>query len=505
MLFNSFSFLLFFLAVVLVSRFLVDWTGRKIFLLLASYLFYATWNPPFVALIWISTLLDWHAGKWMYRSKTIARRRLFLGMSLLGNLGILAYFKYAGFFLENLQTFLAVIGFHADFGRPGIMLPVGISFYTFQTLSYTLDMYREKITPCKNFLDYALFVTFFPQLMAGPIMRSADFLPQCQTSRVGNAAQIGWGLILMVIGLFSKVVVADGLMTPVVEQVFGADTAHGFLTSWAGALAFSSQIFCDFFGYSTCAVGVALCLGFSLTENFRFPYAAIGFSDFWQRWHISLSFWLRDYLFLPTAYAAARRLEDRKLFRFRLRQDYWSYAVATMITMLVAGLWHGASWLFVIWGGIHGVCLVVERSIRKTRLAAFAFWRSRTGRAGLGLTTFLLVSLAWVFFRAQTASQAFSLIADMVNIGQGWETVQALARGIRPAAGSLWLGGSDYTIVFAGTALLLLGHWRMRDSDLQKMFHRIPPALQIVLVTSMLYLVLIALTGEDRAFLYFQF
>ncbi len=356
MLFNSYTFILFLAAVLLLSRMLANWTWRKSLLLLSSYVFYAAWNPPFVVVLWISTIVDWYVGKWIHASSTRERRTFFLIISLLVNLGMLSYFKYGGFFVDNLNMLLHLAGFNFAFSQISIVLPVGISFYTFQTLSYTIDIFRGRLSPWHSFLDYALYVTFFPQLVAGPIVRAANFLPQCRSSRIGSSKQMGWGLSLLVIGLFAKIVIADSLAAPTVEVVYDSHGTLGCIAAWAGTLAFAIQIFCDFFGYSTCAIGVALSLGFSLPDNFRWPYGAIGFSDFWRRWHISLSSWLRDYLYIPLGGN-----------RMGIRRTY----VNLMITMLLGGLWHGASWMFVIWGGLHGIYLMAEGLIRQSGVAPF--------------------------------------------------------------------------------------------------------------------------------------
>ena len=230
-----------------------------------------------------------------------------------------------------------------------IILPMGISFYTFQTMSYTIDMYYERRAPAKNFLDFALYVTFFPQLVAGPIVRSGDLIPQFESPRKANTNQFLWGLFLLTLGLFQKVVMADSLLANKADTVFGAgQTLHG-LDAWGGVLAFSGQIFFDFAGYSTCAIGIAMMLGFVLPDNFRFPYASIGFSDLWRRWHITLSSWLRDYLYIPIG---GNRLSSTRTY------------VNLMITMLLGGLWHGAAWTFVVWGALHGLYLMIERFLR---------------------------------------------------------------------------------------------------------------------------------------------
>lgn len=489
MLFNSYTFIIFFAIVLVLSRVIGNWAARKTTLLLVSYLFYAAWNPPFVLLLWISTLVDWHASQKLYESKRIGQRRFYLSISLAVNLGMLAYFKYSGFLAENLNAPLASVGLSIPVDFSGIILPVGISFYTFQTMSYTIDIYRGNLKPWHSFLDYALYVTFFPQLVAGPIVRATEFLPQCDTPRKGSRNQIGWGLCLFVIGLFSKVVIADALMSPISEQVFDAVAPAGFLAAWAGTFAFSTQIFCDFFGYSTCAIGIALCLGFALPDNFRFPYAAMGFSDFWQRWHISLSSWLRDYLYIPLG--GNRNGTTR------------TYANLS-ITMLLGGLWHGASWMFVVWGGLHGIYLIAERLLLQTRLATFAFWTTQVGKACLTLGTFLLVCFTWVFFRAPNIERAFSMCLDMLDLTQALRYLLTTAPPI-DIANSILPSRFDYIVAIGVTTLVVGVHAYLKNTSLEAVFLKMPRALSSTILAVMAYLVIISMSGEDRAFIYFQF
>ena len=335
MTFNSFTFALFFLLVLGLYQLPLSWRARKGMLLCSSYLFYAAWNPPFVSLLVVSTVVDWVAGKRIYASRGTPRSA-WLVLSLCTNLGILAYFKYSPFLLQSFSELAAGVGIVFEPATAGIVLPIGISFYTFQTLSYSIDIYRRRLRPATSFLDYALFVTFFPQLVAGPIVRASEFLPQCLEPKRADARQMGWGFILLTVGLFQKTILADQLFAPIADVIYAEPDRVSFATAWLGTLAFSGQIFFDFAGYSACAIGAALCLGFALPDNFRYPYAAIGFSDFWRRWHISLSSWLRDYLYIP--------LGGNRHGRF-------SQAASLMLTMLIGGLWHGAAWTFVVWGG----------------------------------------------------------------------------------------------------------------------------------------------------------
>jgi len=465
--FNSLTFLAFFFIVLIVHYSPLGWTPKKGFLLVASYLFYAAWNPPFVALIWLSTAVDWYAAKWMFRSRSRGRRRGLLLLSLGTNFGLLGFFKYSGFLLENFVALGRHVGVMLSPVHLGILLPVGISFYTFQTLSYTIDVYRGQLEPTESPLDFALFVTFFPQLVAGPIVRASEFLPQLAREKRATSAQMGWGFALLTLGLFEKVVLADSWMAPAADLVFNAAPHAGALDAWVGTLAFSAQIFFDFAGYSTCAIGIALCLGFVLPDNFRYPYAAIGFSDFWRRWHISLSSWLRDYLYIPLGGNRRGR-----------RRTYINLA----LTMLLGGLWHGAAWRFVVWGGLHGTFLAAERWLREREMLP------KLPRVPAALMTYALVLITWVFFRGQ-------------SIGDGWLMLQAMF-GLR--ADSLVVGESHVAIVALVTVGLLMAHWRLRDDSVEGFWSRRSTLSRVLLLSAMLLAIVLS-PGEDRAFIYFQF
>ena len=348
MAFNSLTFLIFFAVVLAVHSLPLAWQARKTNLLLASYVFYAAWNPPFILLLWISTLTDWFAAKRM-ADAVGGRKRMFLVISILVNLGLLGYFKYGTFLQENFSAMLAALGMSYDVPDSSIILPLGISFYTFQSMSYSIDVYRGKIRPSESILDFALYVSFFPQLVAGPILRASFFLKQLAEDYEHRIVDLGWGVTLITLGMFQKVVLADGLLAPVVENVYGASMTASGADAWIGTLAFAGQIFFDFNGYSIIAVGLGSCLGFHLPWNFLSPYGAVGFSEFWRRWHVTLSAWLRDYLYISLG--GNRRGAVR---------TYVNLAA----TMLLGGLWHGASWLFVLWGAAHGALLVVERFLK---------------------------------------------------------------------------------------------------------------------------------------------
>jgi len=471
MVFNSLTFVVFFALVLLMHALPLRWTTKKVNLLLASYLFYAAWNPPFIVLLWVSTVVDWWAAKKLVQAEAPAARRAWMLLSVVVNLGMLAYFKYGEFLLQNFQVLMAGVG--VDYVPPdySIVLPVGISFYTFATLSYTLDIYLRRAVPARNFLDYALFVTFFPHLVAGPIMRPTELVPQFAQPRSATLDQLRFGLALMTLGLFQKIVLADAFLAPAAEMVYDGKAIPGALDAWMATLAFSGQIFCDFAGYSTTAIGAALCLGFAMPDNFRFPYAAVGFSDFWRRWHITLSSWLRDYLYIPLG--GNRHGEARTYF-------------ALMATMLLGGLWHGASWAFVVWGGLHGLYLATERVLR----ARFTGYRPGPfAMLGLGLLTYALVNVTWVFFRADSFDKAWLVLNGMFGLN-------AAAVPILPSV--------HLTMVALIVSAIVLTHWRMRDQTLEMAIARVPAMLVAGVWGLMLFAIVIA-QGAGNAFIYFQF
>ncbi|MBS0583450.1 MAG: MBOAT family protein [Proteobacteria bacterium] len=471
MVFNSLTFVVFFACVLVLHNLPLSWTTKKINLLIASYLFYSAWNPPFVILLWVSTVVDWYAAQGLVKARRESARHAWMLLSVVANLGLLGYFKYGQFLVDNFGALMGTLGIAWQPAHYDIVLPVGISFYTFATMSYTLDVYLRRAQPANNLLDYALFVTFFPHLVAGPIMRPTELVPQFEQPRKASADQLRFGLALMTLGLFNKIVIADSFLSRVAERVYDGDKIPGMLDAWAATLAFSGQIFCDFAGYSTTAIGAALCLGFAMPDNFRFPYAAIGFSDFWRRWHITLSSWLRDYLYIPLG---GNRHGERRTY------------AALMATMLLGGLWHGASWTFVVWGGLHGLYLAVERLVR-TRFAAY-----RPGPAmlvALGLLTFALVNITWVFFRARTFDKAWSVLRGMLG-------TNTASRPILPMFGLLTVA-----VIVGG---MVLTHWYMRGRTLESVVARAHPAA-VCAVWALLAFAIVIAQGSGAAFIYFQF
>src|SRR6476660_8255338 len=473
MLFNSLTFVVFFVVVVTLYWSIKSWQARKNLLVAASYIFYGAWNPPFAALLFGTTAMDFWLGRRMAKAKDQHARRRWLVASVCMNLSMLGFFKYGNFLLENFQWLLARIGVIYHPPHLDILLPVGISFYTFHSLSYTLDIYRGVLQPTRSLRDFILAVSFFPQLVAGPVVRAGDLLPQLAHPPRLKTNQFLWGLALMTLGLFEKIVLADTLLSGPADRVFGFAGSLVALDSWAGVLAFAGQIFFDFAGYSITAIGAALTLGFHLKDNFRFPYAAIGFSDFWRRWHISLSTFLRDYLYIP--------LGGNQVPPFRAASNL-------VIVMFLGGLWHGAAWTFVVWGLLHGSYLVIERVFR-IFFEEKPWVGSPLTRVVAGFATYGAVCIAWVFFRASDFTIASRMLSGMFG---------------GHAHGDAILSTREILQVAIVTICVIAAHWTLRDSNIETAVTRLPR--WIVTTTWALMACAIVLTqGNSNAFIYFQF
>jgi D-alanyl-lipoteichoic acid acyltransferase DltB (MBOAT superfamily) len=491
MVFNSYTFIAFFAVILFLHNLPFSWKVKKVNLLLASYIFYAAWNPPFILLLWFSTVIDYFVGRALYNEENKHKKKVLLVVSLIGNLGMLCFFKYGGFLLDNFVALVNGLGFNYHPAEPNIILPAGISFYTFTTLCYTIDMYKKKSEPVKSLLDFSLFVTFFPHLVAGPIVRPPQLVPQFESPRKATQLQLMQGLFLLSLGLFMKVVVADTLLAASADTVFSFPRPLMWLDAWIGVLAFSGQIFFDFAGYSTCAIGVAMCLGFVLPENFRYPYAAIGFSDFWRRWHITLSLWLRDYLYIPLG---GNRKGEVKTY------------VNLMITMLLGGLWHGASWTFVAWGALHGIYLCVEKLVKEkfantpkqmeeTMVVAEAslapaFLRNNAlSNFLLALFTFFMVTITWVFFRAPDFGTALRILSSMFGqIDEGMPVLPTV----------------DIVKVIIVITLMIIFQWFMRNTSILKLAHH-TKWWAVAIVWAVMVIGLVLSQKSSDSFIYFQF
>jgi D-alanyl-lipoteichoic acid acyltransferase DltB (MBOAT superfamily) len=397
-LFTTVDFAVFFTTVLALSWLVPAFGTRwKLLVLLASYVFYSWWDWRFSGLLAASTALNQAAAEAIARSRSASARRTVLGLAVAAGLATLGFFKYAGFFAISLANALGHLGLGAPLPLLQVVLPVGISFFTFQAISYVVDVYRGTTEPASR-LDFAVYLAFFPHVVAGPIVRAREFIPQLRRSGAEPRLDGGRALCLILGGLFKKVVVAGFLATAIVDPVFGAPGAHSRLEVLAAIYGYAVQIWADFSGYTDIAIGCALLLGIRFPANFNAPYTATSLQDFWRRWHMTLSRWLRDYLYVPLGGSRGSRL-------FTARN--------LMLTMLLGGLWHGAAWTFVVWGGIHGAFLVAERRLRGRTPGL----DPAVNRALARLLTFHVVCLAWIFFRADSVGTGFSVLGRLVTGG----------------------------------------------------------------------------------------
>lgn len=471
MLFHSYVFLYFFFVTLLLHE-LLPRPAKRWLLLAASLTFYGAWNARYLLLLLVTTLIDFYAAKWIAASGAERRRRLLLAVSLASNLGILGLFKYYNFFADSFDHF-----FPGALPLHHLLLPVGISFYTFQSMSYTIDVYRRELPPCRDFAEFLLFVSFFPQLVAGPIVRAVDFVPQLEAAaRPRPAASIRRGIQLFALGFFRKVVVADSLAV-FVDAVHADPGAFGGADLWVSAYAFAFQIYYDFAGYSDMAIGLALFFGFHFPENFHRPYMAKNIAEFWRRWHISLSTWLRDYLYIPLG---GNRYGSVATYRNLL------------LTMALGGLWHGANWTFLAWGFFHGAALAVHRMFRQAaaRLPPLAaLTASRPFTVLSILLTFHCWTLSMVLFRAQSMGVATDMLRRMFTPGSG-------------VPGQATFGGAG---IFTLCAALYVLQAINEKADLLEAVDRLPLLLRILLAAGILWGAILFAPQNAAPFLYFQF
>lgn len=493
MLFPTLDFAIFFLVV-----FGISWElrrrgeFRKVFLLGASYVFYGYWDWRFTALLAASSLINYAAGRLLSLTRDDRERKLLVGVAVALNLSILGFFKYYGFFLESLAEVLYSVGWERDLPFLEIILPVGISFFTFQGISYVVDVYRREIPASDSPLDVFLYISFFPQLVAGPIVRAAHFMPQLQAEPRLSRSMISLGIVLILLGLFKKMVIANYLATELVDTVFFDPSAYSGADLLLALYGYAVQIYCDFSGYSDIAIGVAALLGYRFKWNFNQPYRAASLQEFWRRWHISLSEWLRDYLYKPMGGSRCGAVKTyRNLF----------------LTMLLGGIWHGAALTFLIWGVIHGTALAVERLVMAFKttpapaVAVVGYGQGAMGgtlasgssgglRLGLAIRVFLtfhIVCLAWIFFRAESLEFAIDYLVGLFN----WSEPAQFTR--------------PFLVLMVG--LSLAAHFLPGDLVV-RMARRLEPfgpvALGIVLGFGILLIESVAPEGV-APFIYFQF
>ncbi|MFC1734509.1 MBOAT family O-acyltransferase [Candidatus Hydrogenedentota bacterium] len=464
MIFNSVEFLVF-LVVVLSLYYILNHRWQNILLLVASYFFYGWWDWRFLSLLGISTVVDYACGWGVYLSENRHRKKLFVLLSVCCNLGILGFFKYFNFFAASTTRLFSALGMDASPTTLNIVLPVGISFYTFQTMCYTIEIYRKELKPSRDFISYALYVSFFPQLVAGPIERAKNLLPRLSRRRVVTFADLSIGFRLIISGFVKKVAIAD-VVARSVNLAFDDPAAHSGVTLIVAVYLFAIQIYCDFSGYSDIARGTARLLGVDIMQNFRFPYLSTSLRDFWRRWHISLSSWFRDYLYIPLGGSHGGLAKTMRNL---------------MITMTLCGLWHGAAWNFVWWGSLHAGFLCCERVYatikpqrnkeREGRLAAFLGW----------FITFHFVGLGWILFRSTSLGHAFTYLNSMC---QGGLSVDK---------------GSLYSLLWALALLLWIEIPYV--PAIKKRVSRFTPMIHAV----GLLVIIITWTSDYVPFIYFQF
>jgi alginate O-acetyltransferase complex protein AlgI len=472
--FTSFEFVVFILGVILVRSCIRNFTIEKWFLLVASYVFYMSWSIPYALLIIFTSLVDFLIGVWLGQIGDQRKRKLLLVMSIVANLGVLAYFKYTNFLLDNLWSGLTGLGFQISRWQYEIILPLGISFFTFQSMTYTIETYRRNIQPVHNLRDFMLFVAFFPQLLAGPINRASNLLPQFKEHICVIAQDIEVGLAQFGLGAVKKLVISDRI-APHVDLIFKSPGNYDGFTLLQGLLGYALQIYCDFSGYSDMAIGSARMMGFRFMENFQMPYSAVNITEFWRRWHISLSTWFRDYLYIPLG---------------GNRKGVACTYINLIVTMLLCGLWHGANWNFVFWGGLHGVSLAIHRVwVAWAPLSAlenrpiFQFVLTVSAR----LLTLGVVLLGWLFFRAQSWSDAIEYLSRL--IAWSHDGTRFVSPYILPALVAVFL-----------THLLI-----QKDRNwAQEIQERLIP--ERIMFYAALALLIVCLGATDSApFIYFQF
>ncbi|HTG43103.1 MAG TPA: MBOAT family protein [Verrucomicrobiae bacterium] len=474
MIFTSVEFVIFFLILVLVRSCLTNFTLEKWFLLIASYVFYMSWSIPCGFLILFTSSLDYWVGLKLSQMERPAARKLLLVSSLFANLGILAYFKYTNFFLGTATSLLNFSGVPTSQVYYNIILPAGISFFTFQSMSYTIDVYRRQIPACRSMRDFLLFVSFFPQLIAGPIVRAVDFLPQLTRRIRPTLLDLEAGLSQFALGAVKKIVVSDQI-APHVDLIFANPAGYDAPTLLLGVFGYAIQIYCDFSGYSDMAIGSARMMGFHFMENFQMPYSSVTITEFWRRWHISLSTWLRDYLYIPLG---GNRLGISRTY------------VNLFITMLLGGLWHGASWTFVVWGALHGVALAVHK--------AWITWdpletalRSAVFRHAWILfsrcLTLATVLLGWIFFRAPSWSAAMDYLKGLFS----WDS--SATRFMSPY------------ILAAVSGVALVHLFVPKDAQWAQGIPLRPLPVRVAAYTALLFLIVAFGATDSAAFIYFQF
>jgi alginate O-acetyltransferase complex protein AlgI len=489
MIFNSIAFAVFLPVVFALYWFVTARNLRlqNIMLLLASYFFYGWWDWRFLLLLIGVSFTNYLIGMRLDKETNNGTRNGWLFLALLINLGILGTFKYYNFFVDSFRDFISLFGIHFSGSALRIILPLGISFYTFLSLSYILDIYKRNLKAHKDIIEVMLSLSFFPIILAGPIQRPSLLLPQIASQRIFNYQTVLDGLKQIVWGLFVKTVIADNL-APSVDAVFGGYSAYSGSTLFTGAVLYAIQIYADFSGYSNMAIGIGKLLGFDLMQNFACPYFARDIAEFWKRWHISLTTWFRNYLFLPLSVAVSRSIKkERVLF---LKADLFIYIIASLVTWFLTGLWHGANYTFIVWGMIHGFFLILyqwQKQPRKKLLSKIGIRNSNPFIVFFeAVITLFIVLMAWIFFRSDTLSDSIAYISHMFS-GSLFEIPSGIFK-----TGFIW------------AAVLIIVEWLQRDKQHALQFVKLPVYLRWIAYYAVLFLVFNK-GGHQETFIYFQF
>jgi len=483
MLFNSIDFLIFF-PLVTTLFFLIPHNARWLLLLVASCYFYMYFKPVYILILFLTIFVDYFAGIFIYKASDKRIKKRYLVVSIIANIGILAVFKYFNFFNANLSALLDGVGKHNPVPFLAILLPIGLSFHTFQAMSYTIEIYRGNQIPERHFGIYALYVMFYPQLVAGPIERPQNILHQFREKKYFDYIRVVSGLRLMLWGFFKKMVIADNLAV-VADNVFNNPLEQNSLTFLLGAFFFTFQIYADFSGYSDIAIGSARVMGFDLMKNFNLPYLAQSIRDFWDRWHISLSTWFRDYLYIP--------IGGSKAGAFRKRLNI-------LFVFLISGLWHGASWNFVVWGGLHGTYRITEDFMNETSLFKFSFLNSYVKKMAKIVFTFLLVLLTWVFFRVNIDEAIYAIRVMVFGMG---DLIANTSKGE-----GLFLGlNSSRSEILCLIAAICFFYFsdRLKEMARFKNLFRVNSFVRFGLYFLFLFLIVLFSVMSETQFIYFQF
>ncbi len=491
MLFNSFEFTLFF-PIVIILYFLLPHKFRWVLLLLSSYIFYMAWKPEYIILIIISTLIDYSMSILMEKSSNKRRRKIYLLVSIITNLGLLIVFKYFNFLFDSVSALFANTDITSPVRSFSLLLPMGISFYTFQTLSYSIDVYRKKRKVERHLGYFALYVSYFPQLVAGPIERSDRLIPQLRQKNIFNYDRVKQGMQRMLWGVFQKIIIADTIAI-VVETVYSSPKEHTGLSFVIATAIFAVQILCDFAGYTNIAIGCAQIMGIELMENFRQPYFAVSIRDFWSRWHISLSTWFRDYLYIP-------------LGGNRVKKPRYYFNI--MVTFLISGLWHGANWTYVFWGGLHGVYSIIEDILSSIRKAIGLKplikkpWLKR-----FVSTTFvvILVGFSWIFFRAENLNDAFYIVSHLIEGAGMWirpSYIKVICEQINLDFMEVLL-----PLIFGMIVMIIMWIQKETGKNPYESFNKLPTIIRwiVYIAFTLAIIAQFVLSNNTSQFIYFQF